>query len=479
MTDPECCSHLREPRLLQVSRDIAGPASFYTVYWLKAACRPMGGGRGSRRQSRAGIPSTLQAICPVCDVAVAPGYAGGAETSGARCWCSTFGNALTMTAITVRKPSSCPNCGMLLAFEASHCGSCGRPVAFDPISGAFTFFDQDRRWLSADGRAARGICDNARYAVCNWTIPDDDGPSLCFACRHNRLIPDLSVAGVLARWRRIEDAKRRTIFALFRLGVPPLHRSANSEGLQFDFLYDPSAEVGDRPALLTGHEAGLVTINLIEADDVARERLRHDLGEPYRTLVGHFRHEIGHYYWHRLIEHSADLLPFRAVFGDERIDYSSALRRHYEGSPPVGWEDRFVSCYATAHPWEDFAETFAHYLHIVDTLTTIGSFGLTIDGFLLADDHNRVQVDFDPFTADTATLVSRWLPLAFAINSINRSMGQPDLYPFRISPQIVLKLDFVNRLMAFAAGRWAPGEKEAADLKAMAAALGHDVSAID
>jgi hypothetical protein len=369
---------------------------------------------------------------------------------------------------------ACPNCGHLLRVETSDCGSCGHAVAFDPVAHSFVHLDEGGRWSPANGEVRTvGSCANSRYGVCNWIAADEPGATLCLACRHNRLIPDLTVPGVLARWRRIEEAKRRTIHALVRLGVPPFTRQEHPQGLQFDLLYDPSAELGDGPGLLTGHQGGVVTINLIEADDVARERLRHDLGEPYRTLVGHFRHELGHYYWHRLVEFSPDLGPFRALFGDERADYAASLQHHYVTPPPPDWEDLFVSRYATMHPWEDFAETFAHYLHIVDTLATIGSFGTTLNSRPGSTGPQPVRVDFDPFAADTATIVSHWLPLAFALNAINRSMGQPDLYPFRITPQIVLKLDFVNRLIAFAAGRWTPGEQEAAGLKAMAATLGH------
>lgn len=372
-------------------------------------------------------------------------------------------------------PFACPNCGQLLHFEARGCPSCGKSVAFEPIAGRFRFLD-DRigRWCcEADAGVEASPCGNARYGVCNWLVPAGEG-ALCRACRHNRTIPDLSVPGVLDRWRRIEDAKRRVIHGLIRLGVGPL-TMAEGYGLVFDFLYDPSAEQGQAPQLMTGHQAGVVTLNLIEADDVHRERLRRELGEPYRTLVGHFRHEIGHYYWHRFVETTPDLEPFRAAFGDERADYQAALSAHYANPPATGWEDTHVSAYATMHPWEDFAETFAHYLHIVDTLAVIGTFGLSLgrtDG-IVGD--AEAGVDFDPHTADTAMLVERWIPLAFAMNSINRSMGQPDLYPFHMAPGIVRKLDFVNRLLAFNAGRWAPGEAENADLKAMIAALGHGV----
>jgi len=378
-------------------------------------------------------------------------------------------------------PYACPHCGQLLQLEAESCGSCGSSICFDPVANAFRYLDAaSGEWRDdKDKPVTARPCENVRYGVCNWLVDDRaDNWTLCHACRHNRFIPDLSVAGVLDRWRKIEQAKRRMMLGLIRLGLPPQTVKESPQALIFDFLYDASAEQGYAPQLMTGHQSGVVTLNLIEADDVARERLRREMGEPYRTLVGHFRHEVGHYYWHRLVEFSPDLGPFRARFGDERADYQAALANHYAQPPAGGWEDRFVSAYATMHPWEDFAETFAHYLHIVDTLATIGSFGMKLDTPPATAELARPAVDFDPYRADTATLVERWIPLAFALNAVNRSMGQPDLYPFRMSPEIVLKLDFVNRLMAFGAGRYLPGEGEAADIKAMIATLGHGVDLV-
>jgi len=367
-------------------------------------------------------------------------------------------------------PLTCSHCRHLLHFEAQACHACGHSVGFDPAAGGFHHFEAESgEWLDARGsRQDLRQCDNARYGVCNWLVAASDTPVQCTACRHNRMIPDLSVTGVLSRWKRIEEAKRRVVHGLIRLGL------SIDEGphIWFDLLYDPSAEMGFAPQLLTGHASGVVTINLIEADDAARERIRREMGEPYRTLVGHFRHEIGHYFWHRLVEFSPDLLPFRNLFGDERADYAAALQAHYAHPAAAGWEENFVSSYATVHPWEDFAETFAHYLHIVDTLATIGQFGTRLDPPPGATVATAATVDFDPYDSDTATLVARWIPFAFALNAINRSMGQPDLYPFRLTPTIVLKLDFVGRLLAFAAGRWAPSEREGADLKAMIATLG-------
>ena len=375
-------------------------------------------------------------------------------------------------------PLACPNCHQLVHFETRACPSCAVPLGFDPLTGAFLFLAEGAGWRGVAGPVAMTRCANATYGVCNWLIADADadGGDKCRACRHNRIIPDLTVTGMLERWRRIEDAKRRMIWGLIRLGLPIETKAVDPKGLAFDFLYDPSAEQGYAPQTYTGHDSGLITLNLIEADDVARERMRREMGEPYRTLVGHFRHEVGHHYWQRLVENTPDHEPFRALFGDERADYGAAIQAHYGAAAPTGWEDDFVSSYATVHPWEDFAETFAHFLHIVDTLATMAGFGTRLDPPPGADG-SAVAVDFDPYTADTAMLAGRWIPFAFALNAVNRSMGQPDLYPFRLAPGIALKLDFINRLCAFAAGRWAAGDNEAAGLRAMMATLPEDSSA--
>jgi hypothetical protein len=170
--------------------------------------------------------------------------------------------------------------------------------------------------------------------------------------------------------------------------------------------------------------------------------------EPYRTLLGHFRHEIGHYYWLRLVNESDRIDSFRGCFGDERQDYGEALTKYYAEGPPGDWRESFVSAYASAHPWEDFAETWAHFLHIVDTLEMAGSFGLRVDPVVTEDAAYTAEIDFDPHTSVSIDrLVRRWLPIAGAVNSINRCMGQPDLYPFVLTPAVIRKLGFVRDLI--------------------------------
>ena len=351
------------------------------------------------------------------------------------------------------RPFACPNCRHLLHFEERVCPSCGFTLGYDPLSDQFLFLsDRATAWRDAGAATHQVVvcANNNDYGICNWLVPSGQANRLCRACRHNRTIPDLTVATVPERWAKIEAAKRRLIDTLLRLRLPletPAEATAGP-GLAFDFLYDPAAEQNRHPQVLTGHNSGVITLNLIEADDVARERIRREMGEPYRTLLGHFRHEVGHHYWSRLVEHGGEIESFRAMFGDERVNYQAAIQNHYGNGGAQSRTANYVSAYAAAHPWEDFAETFAHLLHMIDTLATIGGFGARLDPFPDMADRPGPVVDFDPYAAATDTLVAEWIPFASALNAINRSMGQPDLYPFRLSPAITAKLDYVNRLVA-------------------------------
>jgi hypothetical protein len=286
-------------------------------------------------------------------------------------------------------------------------------------------------------------CENVVHDACNWLLPADGAEPFCLACRHNRTIPDISVAQNLERWQKMEIAKHRLFYTLIALRLPlqdvlqdPVH------GLAFDFLADnPAAET----QILTGHDSGLITINLNEADDAIREQLRTAMGEPYRTLLGHFRHEVGHYFWDVLVGGSGKLEECRTIFGDDSIDYAEALKRHYAQGAPANWQDNFISAYATAHPWEDFAETWAHYLHIVDTLETASAFGLRVHPVASKNRALHADIDFDPHKAISIDkLIDAWLPLTFAMNSLNRSMGRADLYPFIVSAAVVRKLQFIH-----------------------------------
>jgi len=360
-------------------------------------------------------------------------------------------------------PYPCPNCQRLLHFECRVCPSCAFTLGYDPASDGFLFLgDGATAWRDTHGASHDVVvcANNNEYDVCNWLVGSGESTRYCRACRHNRTIPDLSVPTVPGRWSKIEQAKRRMFHTLIKLGLP-LETKAEEEGkiqgLAFDFLYDPAAEQQGQPQVYTGHDGGVITLNLIEADDAAREHMRTTMGEPYRTLLGHFRHEVGHHYWSRLVEPDpAALDAFRRLFGDETIDYAEALQKHYGPAGDKIWTEDYVSFYATAHPWEDFAETFAHYLHMVDTLATLRGFSVEMAPFPGPESHAEAVVDFDPYTAPTEALADRMVLFSFALNAINRSMGQPDLYPFRLSPGVTAKIDYVNRLVARAAGRREP-----------------------
>jgi hypothetical protein len=339
----------------------------------------------------------------------------------------------------------CEFCSNIVYFENTICESCRKNLGFVPASNRIhTLESSGDRWLSLGELNEFRFCANAEMGACNWLLPADSKDTLCAACRHNRIIPDLSVEANLMRWRKFELAKHHLFYGLLRLRLPLETRVENPEfGLAFEVLVDdPGAMV------LTGHQNGVITLNLAEADDAEREKRRTDLGEPYRTLLGHFRHETGHYYWDRLVSNNGPLAAFREHFGDERQDYGEALGKYYADGPPPDWRERFVSAYASAHPWEDFAETWAHFLHIVDTLEMAGAFGLRVDPLVTEDAAYRAAVDFDPHAAiGIEELIRRWLPIVGAINGINRCMGQADLYPFVLTSAVIRKLGFVLDLV--------------------------------
>jgi hypothetical protein len=350
----------------------------------------------------------------------------------------------------------CQACGQFLFFENTTCGKCSRRLGYIADAGALSALEPDDggwRALAMRGKPYR-FCANAGFDVCNWLIEANSNEIFCRACRHNRLIPNLGDPANLMPWHKIEVAKHRLIYSLLALGLPLANRiDAPDYGLTFDF---PAEIPQHNRSVITGHDNGVITVAVTEADDVERERRRSAMHEPYRTLLGHFRHEIGHYYWDRLIRDGGRLAAARDFFGDERIGYGAALQAYYASGAPANWQDNFISAYATAHPWEDFAETWAHYLHIVDTLEMAGAFGLHIHPRLDKAHEFETTIDFDPYlSSEIERLIEAWLPLTMALNSLNRGMGQPDLYPFVLSPPVIRKLGFIHGLIH--AGRDAAG----------------------
>jgi hypothetical protein len=345
----------------------------------------------------------------------------------------------------------CQSCGNTLHFENSTCVGCGHRLGYIPDAFVISALELNGdRWTAlADPSRSFLFCSNATDGACNWLIPADSGVVFCDCCRHNKLLPDLSDPKHFAAWLRLEQAKHRLFYSLMRWKLPLPNRTDDPEqGLAFEFLADLPKPDGNVEHVMTGHDNGIITLNIAEADDAEREALRIAMGEPYRTLLGHFRHEIGHYYWDQLVRDTDWVTSCREMFGDDRADYDEALKLHYENGPPADWQNHFISSYASTHPWEDFAETWAHYMHMVDALETAYSFGLAIGAKLGKTDAQKAAVAFDPYMSGSITdLLKAWVPVTVALNSLNRSMGQPDLYPFVLPDAVNAKLGFIHDLV--------------------------------
>lgn len=371
----------------------------------------------------------------------------------------------TVSAPTAPRAYRC-RCGRPVFFRNSRCLACGTPLGYEPeLARVYALVpegdDGDEGWrLHTDESLSEHVyrrCANFdSEASCNWLIdvdvPSEAEQTLCRSCRLNRMIPDLSIEENGVWWSRIELAKRRLISSLIALGLPVKSRNEDPDGgLAFDFM----RETPGGPRVLTGHDDGIITLNIEEADDAKREATRITMHEPYRTLLGHLRHEVGHYYWQRLVDGSQWHEPYRELFGDERDDYAESLKRHYDQGPPPDWPLNHVSAYASTHPWEDWAETWAHYLHMVDTLDTALSFGVNAE---------HVEHTFEPFGEEVLyrpddpaasaflSFVNAWIELTSVLNELSRSMGQPDFYPFVLSAAAVTKLHFIHLVVADAIG---------------------------
>lgn len=350
------------------------------------------------------------------------------------------------------KVFNCSNCGHEIYFQNHLCVSCGSTLAYVPELRDMRALvpAEEGRWravsgeISVPGTDRLVLCQNyTEHNVCNWAITPDDSLPFCRSCRQTEVVPNLAVAENQVAWGKLELAKRRLIHSLLELGLPVVNREEDPEyGIGYRFLSD--ADEADGEAVLTGHADGLITLNIAEADDLERERRRHSLHEPYRTLLGHFRHEVGHYYWRLLMRDRALLRRFRKQFGDERKSYARALKHHYTDGPQHGWQSHYISAYASSHPWEDWAETWAHYLHMIDALDTAASSGVTIHapsgppGRVVQHQRSRDPEDqFDIMIAD-------WLALACALNNLSRSLGLLDAYPFVLAPAVIEKLRFIH-----------------------------------
>jgi hypothetical protein len=347
------------------------------------------------------------------------------------------------------KTFRCDHCGHPLFFENVQCLQCGSSLAFLPDrlalcaiepAGSESLWRRKTAGGRREGAPQYRLCHNTTaYQACNFAVPAHDPNEFCASCRQTRVLPDLSVPQNVDRWYRIEAAKRRLFFTLARLGlVNPTPPDGSRDGPVFEFKVDMPGQM-----VLTGHAGGVITLNVAEADDAERTKRRVELHEPYRTLLGHLRHESGHYYWDRLIDEGGRVEAYRRIFGDESIDYGEALQRHYaSGGHPAGWEQQYVSAYATSHPWEDWAETWAHYLHMVDLLETAASYNTRVE--VPGAGADEVEDPLDDAQPDFDQLVEQWVPVTLLVNSLNRSLGQGDAYPFALSQPALDKLRFVH-----------------------------------
>ena len=327
---------------------------------------------------------------------------------------------------------ACPRCRQLVFFHDRHCLACDATLGFDA----------HELHVTVPG-AGQHPCATSERTGCNWLV--ERPGRLCRSCTLTRTRPADDDAPGLAAWATAEMHKRRVVFQLLALGLPVPETAGGDDGTDLAFgLLSPR----DGP-VVTGHAGGVITIDLREVDDAHREQVRLDMGEPYRTVLGHIRHEVGHQQFDALVGPD-DLDEVRARFGDERADYQDALDRHYADGPPAGWEADHVSAYATMHPSEDWAETFAHYLHLHGVLQTAASYRLRVDGPQLDGLATPDAWASDPSALRWNTieeLIATWLPLSYALNAVSRSIGGQDLYPFVLPPPVIGKLGVVHRLV--------------------------------
>ncbi|MGW8247872.1 MAG: zinc-binding metallopeptidase family protein [Acidiferrobacterales bacterium] len=348
-------------------------------------------------------------------------------------------------------------CSNSVYFENSVCLNCGRMLGFLPDANMISALEPEDdsvfRALAND-RLYRACRNYTEYEVCNWMVPVEEHKAYCESCRLNEVIPNLSEPQNIKLWYRIEKAKRRLLYTLKRVRLPIEGRDVDpvaglsfrfmaneSESAEFDDEYSPGARI------MTGHSTGTITINLAEADPSAREEIREKMNERYRTLLGHFRHESGHFYWDKLVKDSEWIDEYRSLFGDETRNYSAALDTYYKNGPPVNWEQQWISAYASAHPWEDFAESWAHYLHMVDTLETAHDYDFSLQGLVPTGKTGDMQFG-SGYMNNLSDLFDDWKRLTSALNAMSRSMGVSDMYPFVLTATVKSKLEMIHRLVS-------------------------------
>ncbi|MRI01820.1 hypothetical protein GH721_14860 [Kriegella sp. EG-1] len=345
----------------------------------------------------------------------------------------------------------CSNCNHTVVFENNTCISCGYFLGYSSYYNQMVALNpnlQEWNLKELDGVDYK-YCANNLLGTCNWLVKKEQLGEFCLACSLNRTIPDLSDDQNFEHWRKIEYAKHRLVYQLLRLRLPVVSKTEDQQsGLSFDFLSQEDLDHASK-GVKTGHANGVITILISEADDVIREQIKQQMEERYRTLLGHFRHEVGHYFWDRLIRDDFQQLQnFRNVFGNETFSYADALSNYYSNGPQLNWQTTYISKYASSHAWEDWAETWSHYLHLMDALETAYNFGLQINPKLTGENKLGMNATFDPYLEkDFKVILDTGIPLLFAMNSMNRSMGESDPYPFVISESVKNKLEFIHKLL--------------------------------
>ncbi|CAN5352835.1 putative zinc-binding metallopeptidase [soil metagenome] len=323
------------------------------------------------------------------------------------------------------KAFRCRVCDNALHFENSVCVVCGSALGFSRAERAIVPV-VDGRYVDSAGLVWH-VCANLNLSGCTWLA--EVAGAQCSSCDLTRTRPSDDDLVGLENFPAAEAAKRHLLVELDTLGFEVVGKDVDPEqGIAFDLLSSVDENV------VIGHEDGVITIDLAESDDAYREKIRARLSEPYRTMLGHFRHEFGHYAEWQYVRGADRMNRCRELFGDESKDYQEELNRHYAEGPPDGWEQSFISTYATMHPFEDFAETWSHYLHICDTIETAREYGLAAIGGL------------DAFSSFRDVVTGVWVPLSISLNQMNRSMGKDDVYPFVIPGPVLDKLEFVASL---------------------------------
>lgn len=336
--------------------------------------------------------------------------------------------------------------------EIGWCEACARLSGLEPAVDAGTVQPNSYRCGHSDCGQPLNKCHNYIVEnICNRCdapqlappAVNDGSPvaeippaQLCSACQLTETIPDLSIDGNREKWARLEAAKRRLLYTLDRLGLP--YADAEPK-LTFDFKADyvpPNnawRNAGPKEVVYTGHAAGKVTINIREADDAIREQLRQQFQEAHRTLIGHFHHEVGHYYWEVLVLGKRER-DFIKLFRDHNaVPYADAMSAYYQNGPCENWNQSFISAYATSHPWEDFAETFGLYLDMISVLDTAAHLFKTI------------RVNFR--SRSVVPLVERFQEVGILVNEFNRTAGLIDLVPDVVVGPVVTKLEFIHTLV--------------------------------